>query len=48
MQTNGVYTGVRSANKASRQDLEKTTLAAAKGYLGKCPENKEKKKSKRD
>lgn len=48
MQTNRVYTGMRSGNKAFRQDLEKTTLAAAKGYLGECPENMEKKKSKGD
>lgn len=48
MQANGVCTGVRLGNKSFRQDLEKTTLVAAKGYLGVCSRNMKKKKSKGD
>lgn len=41
-----MYIGVRLGNKACGQDLEKTTLVAAKGYLRKCPRNMKKKESK--
>lgn len=41
-----MHIGVRLDNKAFGQDLEKTTMAAAKGYLRQCPKKMKKKKSK--
>ena len=37
---------MRLGDKACGQDLEETTLVAAKGYLRKCPKNMKKKESK--